>query len=258
MAGTGEGAIMTLKFLIAPDFSPERFAGWHMLNTVLQRRSGVHLHLVTPANAQEQAELLSSGQADIVYANPFDATDMIRNLGYVPFARPAERYDEMVIATGADSGLTSVEELKPGCKIALTENRDVKLIGLRLLEPADLNESLIEWVKVDSHQAAARKAMKGEVDAAFFLADAFASLTRLTRAQLTVLVESAISDISHVLLVHPRIGADLSAINNAFLGIGKMPGDTDLLEALGLPHGFESMTQEQAEFMIDLMDTLLD
>ena len=35
-------------------------------------------------------------------------------------------------------------------------------------------------------------------------------------------------------------------------------GDGDALEALGLPGGFESMTQEDAEFMIDLMDTLLD
>jgi hypothetical protein len=25
-----------LEFLIAPDFAPERFAGWHMLNTLLQ------------------------------------------------------------------------------------------------------------------------------------------------------------------------------------------------------------------------------
>ncbi|MDB5931547.1 MAG: ABC-type phosphate/phosphonate transport system periplasmic component, partial [Polaromonas sp.] len=36
------------------------------------------------------------------------------------------------------------------------------------------------------------------------------------------------------------------------------PGDSEVLEALGLPKGFEPMTQEQAEFMIDLMDTLLD
>ena len=45
---------MKLNFLIAPDFSPERFAGWHMLNTVLQRRSGLHLHLLTPASAHER------------------------------------------------------------------------------------------------------------------------------------------------------------------------------------------------------------
>lgn len=249
---------MKLNFLIAPDFSPEHFAGWHLLNTVLQRRAGIHLHLVTPASAQEQADMLASGQADIVYANPFDATDMIRNQGYVPFARPAQRYDEMVIATGVESAFKGLEDIKPGCRIAVTENRDVKLIGLRLLEASDLTESLIEWVKVDSYQAAARKAIKGEVDAAFFLADAYASLTRLTRSQMRVLVESAISDISHVLLLKPQAGVDLSAIEKAFVSIGQQAGDQDLLKSLGLPNGFEPMTQEQAEFMIDLMDTLLD
>jgi hypothetical protein len=30
---------MTHNFLIAPDFAPQRFAGWHMLNTTLQRRT---------------------------------------------------------------------------------------------------------------------------------------------------------------------------------------------------------------------------
>ena len=249
---------MTLNFLIAPDFAPERFAGWHMLNTTLQRRSGIGLHLLTPANAHEQADLLTAGKADLVYANPFDATDMIRTHGYLPFARPAQRYDEMVIATGAESGLASVDDLKPGCRIALTENKDVQLIGLRLLEPADLTEALIEWVPVDSYQAAARRAIKGEVEASFFLADAFASLTRMTRNQLRVLVQSAISDISHVLLAHPRMAEQLPAIEKALLGLGQGAGDADVLEALGLPHGFEPMTQEEAEFMIDLMDTLLD
>ncbi|MFZ3139650.1 phosphate/phosphite/phosphonate ABC transporter substrate-binding protein [Polaromonas sp.] len=249
---------MTLNFLIAPDFSPERFAGWHMLNTLLQRRSGIHLHLLTPTSPAEQAVLLAEGQADLVYANPFDAADMIRNQGYVPFARPAERFDEMVVATGAESSLQKLEDIKPGSRIALTDNKDVKLIGLRLLEPADLNESLIEWVPVDSFQAAARLTIKGEVQAGFFLAEAYASLTRMTRSQLRVLVESRISDISHVVLAHPRMAGDLPRISEALLGIGREPADSDVLGALGIPKGFEPMTQEDAEFMIDLMDTLLD
>jgi phosphonate transport system substrate-binding protein len=249
---------MTFNFLIAPDFAPERFAGWHMLNILLQRRSGLGLHLLTPASAHEQTELLAGGTVDLVYANPFDATDMIRTHGYVPFARPAQHYDEMVIATGAESGVMTVEDLKPGCHIALTENKDVKLIGLRLLEPADLTEALIEWVPVDSYQAAARRAIKGEVEAAFFLADAYASLSRLTRSQLRVLVESAISDISHVVLAHPRIVEHLAVVSKALLGVGQEAADADVLDALGLPKGFEAMGQEDAEFMIDLMDTLLD
>ena len=34
--------------------------------------------------------------------------------------------------------------------------------------------------------------------------------------------------------------------------------DAQVLQALGVPGGFESMDREDAEFMIDLMDTLLD
>jgi phosphonate transport system substrate-binding protein len=151
-----------------------------------------------------------------------------------------------------------VEDIKPGNTVALTDNKDVKLIGLRLLEPADLTEALVSWRLVDSYQAAARLAIKGEVQAAFFLAEAFASLTRMTRSQLHVLVESRISDISHVVLAHPRIAEDLPRIRESLLGIGRETGDNEVLDALGLPKGFEAMGQEDAEFMIDLMDTLLD
>lgn len=248
---------MTMNFLIAPDFAPERFGGWHILNTAVQRRAGIHLHLLTPASATEQAQALADGLADIVYANPFDAAALVRQQGYLPFARPAQQFDEMVIATGAETGPAQLDGLRPDCRIAVTDNKDVKLIGLRLLEPVDLTESQVQWVAADNFQAAARKAIKGEVDAAFFLADAYASLTRMTRSQLRVLVQSAIHDISHVLLAHPRVAGSLPQLAQAFLSINPS-ADADLLDALGLPKGFEAMSQDDAEFMIDIMDTLLD
>lgn len=117
---------------------------------------------------------------------------------------------------------------------------------------------MLQWVDVESFQAAARRAIKGEVEAAFFLADAFASLSRLTRSQLQVLVESRISDISHVVLAHPRMADELPRFSAALLAFGQDPRDKDVLDALGMPLGFEAMSQEDAEFMIDLMDTLLD
>lgn len=248
---------MKMNFLIAPDFAPERFGGWHILNTVVQRRAGIQLHLLTPVSAHEQSQLLAQEQVDLIYANPFDAADLVREHGYVPFARPAQQFDEMVIASGADGAIRCVEDLKPGCRIAMTDNKDVKLIGLRCLEPADLTDSMVTWVPVENYQAGARKAIKGEVDATFFLAGAYAALGRMSRSQLRVLVESAIHDISHVLLVHPRAQDQLDKLAQAFLSV--QPGaDADLCEALGLPNGFEAMNQEDIEFMIDLMDTLLD
>ena len=49
---------MTFNLLIAPDFAPERFAGWHMLNTVLQKKSGLALHLPhsSPQETLERAD----------------------------------------------------------------------------------------------------------------------------------------------------------------------------------------------------------
>ncbi len=61
-----------------------------------------------------------------------------------------------------------------------------------------------------------------------------------------------------MVLAHPRVGENLPAIEKALLGLGQAPGDNEVLDALGLPNGFEAMNQEEAEFMIDLMDTLLD
>jgi phosphonate transport system substrate-binding protein len=249
---------MKLNFMVAPDFAPDRFAGWHMLNTLLQSRSGLHLHLVTPATAKEQAALLAEGGIDLIYANPFDGAYLLRELGFLAVAQPVRKPDEMVIATAAGSPLQRLEDLRPGARIALTDNRDVKLIGLRLLEAADLDEQQLQWQLVDTYQAAARLAMKGEVDASFFLAETFHSLSRITRSQLRVLIESAIHDITHVLLAHPRIAADLPAISAALQGIGRQPLDHEVLEALGIPGGFAAMPQEDAEFMVDLMETLLD
>lgn len=250
---------MTLNFLIAPDFAPQRFAGWHLLNTVLQKRSGLALHLLMPATAAEQAQLLADGKVDAMYANPFDAAELVRDGGYQAIARPVGKPDEMVIATAASSSMNAVENLQPGCRIALTDNKDVKLIGLRLLEPADLAEADVQWQLVDTFQAAARMAMKGEVDASFFLAEAYHSLSRLTKGQLKPLIESQLADITHVLLTHSRMATqDSSKLSQALLELSNTPEGQSVLDELGMTQGFEVMSEEDAEFMIDLMDTLLD
>lgn len=249
---------MKLNFLVAPDFAPDRLAGWHMLNTVLQSRSGLHLHLLTPSGALEQAQLLDAGQVDLIYANPFDAAHLIRSLGFAAFARPVGKSDEMVIATRAESELQRIEDIRPGQHIALTDNRDVKLMGLRLLEAADVSEADLQWSVVETYQAAARMAMKGDVDAAFFLSEAYHSLSRITRSQLKVLIESAIGDITHVVLSHPRMGEQVPALLKVLTGLGQQTNDHEVLQALGIAGGFEVMHEEDAEFMVDLMDTLLD
>ena len=54
-----------------------------------------------------------------------------------------------------------------------------------------------------------------------------------------------------------RRSGDMARISQALLGIGSKPADSNVLEALGIPKGFEPMTPEDVQFMIDLM-TLFD
>jgi ABC-type phosphate/phosphonate transport system substrate-binding protein len=248
---------MTVNLLIAPDFAPERFAGWHMLNTMLQKRANLKMHLLTPANADEQSDIIEQGNVDIIYANPFDAAYLIREKGYQAVARPIGKSDEMVIASKADAGINQLEDLKPGCKIAMADNRDVKLIGLRLLEAVDLTDSDIEWHTTENYQAAARELIKGNADAAFFLAEVYHGLSRLTRSQLNVLIESDLNDISHVVLVKETATGN-QLLLDGLLGLGQDADGQAVLAELGMPAGFERMSEEDGEFMIDLMDTLLD
>ena len=245
------------NMLVAPDFPPERFSGWHMFNTLLQKRADINMHLDLPASYSEQKSVMDSGNVHVIYANPFDAATLIREQGYRAIARPTGKYDETIIATAANSDIKTLDDLGAGATVAMADNRDVKLIGLRLLEAADLVESDLKWQITETYQAAARQVIKGEAQVVFFLAEIFHSLSRLTKSQLSVLIESDLAAISHVLLVKEDFVA-APAFTDAILAFHNDEDGKEALAELGIPEGFEAMDEEDAEFMIDLMQTLLD
>ena len=247
----------THNMLIAPDFSPERFAGWHMFNTLIQKRANLNMHLNIPTSHAEQETVISEGDIQVIYANPFDAATLIREHGYHAVARPIGKSDEMVIAAAANSDINSLDDIKAGATIAMADNHDVKLIGLRLLEAVDIEEADLNWSVTETYQAAARQVIKGEAQAAFFLAEIFHSFSRLTKAQLSVLIESDLADISHVLLIKDGF-PDTDILMDAILNLHNDDDGKEALTELGMPQGFEAMNEEDAEFMIDLMQTLLD
>lgn len=126
------------------------------------------MHLNTPTSSAEQEELIKAGNVHIIYANPFDAAELIREQGYRAIARPIGKSDEMVIAASASSDINSLEDITNGATVAMADNRDVKLIGLRLLEAVDLEEADLNWDVTENYQAAARKIIKGDAQVAFF------------------------------------------------------------------------------------------
>lgn len=247
-----------MHFLVAPDFPPEFLAGWHLLNTYLQRKCNCDMHLYTPHSSQEQYQILKQGHIDVIYANPFDAAKLVRHVGYLPAVKPVDKADEMVIATAADSPIKGVTDIKKGMTVALTKNHDVKLIGLRLLEAVDVGDADLTWKVLPSFQAVAKAAINKEVDLAFFVQSSYYTMNRLTLDRLHTVIESKLKDIQHLVLMHPRNRKNIPFFQQVMCSMKDTPQGQQILDELGIPKGFEILENEDCEFLIDLMETLLD
>ncbi len=246
---------MSFMFTVSPDFSPEHLSGWYIFNTWLQRQTdeAIHLEMFNDFDSQHQA--IKENKIDLIYANPYDAAMLVRDKGFLPVAKPVGKSDEAIIAVAADSDINDVEELSVGIKVAYTDDPDVRLMGMIMLEPADLNNENITAVLSDSYAIVAKHLLKKEADAGIFLADAYDDLSNMIRSQLKVLVRSQISVIHHGLMIGPGLQHKRAEITRLLTSMQQDEKSTAVLKSLGFS-AWQPVEDEEMEFMIDLMETL--
>lgn len=244
------------QFLIAPDVPPACFSGWHMFNTLLQRHTGRRVRLLMPADGEEAARLCADGLPDLAYVGAFEAAGWMRGHGYVPVVRPADVSEEVVVATYRSAPYRHSDELPPGCRILAAASPDVRVLGLCLLGSAGLDADNVFWLNAATVQAAARRLIGQEADAAFFPASAYAAFNDSTKRKMTVLMASRLDDLHRVLLLHPQHAAHCEEVAAVFVRMGDNAAGRRVLADLGVPLGFERLGQEAAEWMIDLTEAL--
>lgn len=248
---------MTYQLTVSPDFPPSHLASWHIFNTWLQRKLDTAIHLELYHSFESQRDAIMQDQVDIIYANPFDAAMLVREKGFVPVARPENKPDEAIIIVNAEHSAQTVDDLGSGIRIASTDDPDVHMMGMIMLEPADLDRDNTERTICDSYILVAKELLNNKCDVGFFLADAFNELSGLVRKQLRPLVTSQIQIIHHSLLLGPRLAARQQELRQILLTMQDNPKDAGILESL-LLSGWKAVEQEEMEFMIDLMSTLTE
>lgn len=248
---------MTYVMTVSPDFSPAQIAEWYIFNTWLQKRLDLHIHLELFDSFDDQRKAIAEDKIDLIFANPFDASMLVRDKGFIAIAKPNDKADEAVIAVSAESGAEDVTDLGADIKIAKTDDPDVNMIGMIMLEPADLNAENTTSMVMDSYAIVARQVMTGKADVGFFLSEAYDNFSELVKSQLKILVRSQISVISHAFMVSPRAQEHVKALQAALLAMADDPKTKDVLAGMGFS-GFQKQSYEDTEFMIDLMDTLVD
>ena len=246
---------MPYQFTVSPDFSAKALPSWFLFNTWLQRALGEDIHLEIFNEFSAQRAAIADGKIDLIYANPYDATALIRREGFRAVAAPRGRFDEALIAVRADSPVERVEDFRPGLTIATTGDLDVLSMCMILIEPADLHAGNVELVQCESFIRVAKTLMQGQADAGFFLETTFSELSNLVRSVLRPLIRSRISTIRHALLIGPRFSHRVTDLQQALLGMATSERGPGVLEGLGFEN-WEILEQEDVEFMIDLMDTL--
>ena len=246
---------MSLIFTVSPDFNTKYLPGWFVVNTLLQRQTGEAIHLETYDDFDSLHAAMRDDKIDMIYANPFDAARLVRDHGFVAVARPHARPDEAIIASKEGGAITAVEQLRPGTRVASTDNPDVHMMGMIMIEPADLDASNVSVQLRPNYVLVAKSLLTDEADVGFFLAETFDELSETVRKQLHVLVRSQIYVISHVFLMHPRVAAKFDAFRTALMGMSGDPKGQMALDDVGISR-FETVEQEDVEFMIDLMVAL--
>lgn len=248
---------MSLVLSVSPDFAPEHLSGWFIFNTWLQRNLDCAVHLELYDDFDHQRRDIQLDKIDLIYANPYDAAMLVREKGFTAVAKPKGGSDEAVIAVSARASIDRIEALEAGVRVASTHDPDVNMMGMIMLEPADLDRSNIERVPVHSYVLVAKSLLNQKADVGFFLKAAFDDLSELIRNQLRVLVQSQIDVIHHVLLAGPALQDKLPQLRTQLLTMSADPKGAKVLESMQLA-GWEMMDEESTEFMIDLIDTLLD
>lgn len=246
---------MSYMFTVSPDFSPDRLSGWYIFNTWMQRQLGTDIHLELYDDFCAQRVATYSNKIDLIYANPFDAAMLVREKGFLPLVKPKDLLDEVLIAVNESSAIEHLDDLKAHTKIAMTEDPNVNMIGMMLLESANLNNSNVEKNVYDSYILVAKNLLRGTDDAGIFLAGAFDDLSNMVKKQLRVLLRSEIEEIHHSLMIGPKLAARREEIQTLLIGMNQTEKGLGVLDSLGFK-AWAEVDDEEMEFMIDLMDTL--
>ena len=203
----------------------------------------------------ELAKEIDNNRIDLIYANPCDIAKLVRKKSFTPIARPQGTHDETVIISSANNPIESIEELKCGLKIAMTDVPDVNTIGMIMLEPADITPSDTETIICSNYITVVKKVIQGEADVGFLLAEVFEEFSNLVKKQVRPLISSKIHVLHHALLAGPNFSEKQSILQDTLLFMNNDAKGLDILNSMEIEK-WAPMDQDEAEFLIDLIDTL--
>lgn len=245
-----------LSLMVVPDYLPDQFSTWYLLNNYLQKKSDQNISLIMPPSFDEVTAQQEKEKVSMLFVNPFAAGNYVREQGYLPLVKPKNKSDEIVIVAAADSDINAIEDLSDTVELALSNNEDANFIGLRLLEPANLSDDELVIKRKDNFLMVASGVIRHHAKVGIIQSDVYDSFNSVTKNQLKVLLKSRINEVEHVMLYHPDAVANAELIKDVLCKMAEDADGANIVKALNFPEGFTALSEEEMEFMIDVVDTM--
>lgn len=240
----------SIKFVVAPDFAPQRMPCLQIFSTLLSKHSGVSVKQTLAMAPNEVAEAIEAGGVDLIYCNPFLALELYEKYGFVPVLRPVgkDACDDVVIFAAAEGSLKSLGDIKPGMKATCPGNLGVKTVAKFMDKKLNLG---LNFETSDNLQQAIQKVLRGQADFGLYLHQTFDDLSNLAKSQLTVLDKTDLTEMGYgvirrVLLMNPKEAEKVELTTKVVLGFKGHPDAGEMLEKLRVKEGFEAITPDMA------------
>jgi phosphonate transport system substrate-binding protein len=243
------------RFLVCPHDSASGPERWYLFAQLLSQETG-HLLAFEPClDFREFHEKLTA--ADIVYANPQDSLQLYKNNDYIPLARPADVYDEVVIISNSALGDQSLKDISGHIIASVTSMMPtylaVEYINSMSIYPADVENR-------DSWMAVVKAVYEGDVNFGFLYKDFHDGLNTLTRSTYNVIDESSEKKIHHMFMLNPRHQDQVDLYSEVLLDLHERSAASEVLNELNMKRFLpvEPTMMESLDSMAGALEKLRD
>ncbi len=226
-----------IKFSVDPNYTGKNLPGWFLVASFLQKNIGEKVKFIPYRDFDEARNSVLSGEIDIVYANPFDWVLFMNKMGFVPIAKPSNHFDEVLICSKKHKSYLDL--VKPINIISAHKKTFVHMMGLFLLEKAEIDLDNCEFSFSGNYQNVIKNILQAEYDIGFVFSEVYEKSSTIIKDQLNILDASNDGFVFHAFCISPHLIELQKNITESILNF-----DNKLLDDIGF-EGFETISEDE-------------
>ncbi len=246
---------MALNYSVSPYLSHNNKTVWADFEKLLRNKEKLSLQFKKYSSPRAFNKEFSSGQLGLIYADPFHASLLLRNHGYLPIARALGQYDEAAVVVRADSSILDIQDLDSQMYLSISVEPVNRILGRLLLQPADMDEDEMVCRYHRTHRLVVRDLLLDKTDVGVIAASNFDQLKPEIKTRLRILVRTQVYLFSSLWMLSPEHIEQYPALAGAFNRMHKYKKGNRILKKFNTK-SWLNVEQIKAEEMADLLHML--